>query len=893
MMEIFIEFKKFVFSTLVSSVLFRVQEVSKKKQETIDLKISEAVWVISALRSISLGGFGTAVWRSRHFLGRRFSISCRRNDAGPFVALEIFGGKRKLKSILIPAGAECEGLQSFADALAATTAGPDKPCQSESFNSSEGRQGEGEQVQGAARVDDRSFLEVAQAGSEQILGLSLCRTRSPPRIGDDRGSWVAIWGSDCHLWDWKVMADLRREVPKISFVLPIFGEQFGIVAKIDGDLEGVPEIVKLEARGKLISVFISHDRPESWLKLIGVAAVSSSGGGPSGENCALADADTTPAEESIRETEDSLGREEACFGVREERLLPLNVLACATVNEEEGVVRHVGVDQIFPVPLTSVLASASDRINDALLSNPTGCTTIRESGDTMSVSIEEVGQGTERLRSGSEGSLSGSVSSMEIRIADRNGLGRVEEADGPWTLSGPGLNPGQVNNGPVSLIGPGHCEVQGELRQGSLAGQDLSLNQLCRLLEVPNRFGPLADLQQDLNVAHEMNSTASARSVSGNSEHLLRTDSRVLDRDDVGIEARPICPSVDKAFEYIVRCCSSTEKDNQLCLHGERGQDIMTGKKGDGCGSGADSGLTNGFEATSNWDRLGDPEPQSLLESLITLDCDQVQLVADILDAQMADEGLHGSRDTVTQGGGCPTLVWGTPKSNIALCSQALSVTSSGPSIQLVPCLPNSPSSDSQALVEGACSGGPGTLNSPTLIEVVPFPSFQFKNSTDPGFHVGNSRELVVHSSDCSTGYDRELSADLLLVEPSEGGVEVNGEEEILCVSPLKSEGNGGVGKSGLDMEWLLFNIKELLSTVGVSLTGRDQLVMEFLSSILCRDASSPSGAKGPSKRGKESGRKGVHKDRLSRELWKLSTTVNYGGEVYVNGRRGQNVVFQ
>lgn len=126
-MEIVIEFKKFSFCTLVSSVLFRVQEFSRKWHESVDLNINEVVWLIFALRSISSKGFGEGVWRSLHFHGRRFSVSCRRNNSGTLVSFEIFGDKYRLKHFAVPMGVDCTSLIQFTRALATTTVGPEKP----------------------------------------------------------------------------------------------------------------------------------------------------------------------------------------------------------------------------------------------------------------------------------------------------------------------------------------------------------------------------------------------------------------------------------------------------------------------------------------------------------------------------------------------------------------------------------------------------------------------------------------------------------------------------------------------------------------------------------------------------------------------------------------------
>lgn len=58
-------------------------------------------------------------------------------------------------------------------------------------------------------------------------------------------------------------------------------------------------------------------------------------------------------------------------------------------------------------------------------------------------------------------------------------------------------------------------------------------------------------------------------------------------------------------------------------------------------------------------------------------------------------------------------------------------------------------------------------------------------------------------------------------------------EEDLLCVSPLTSTRGVSKGKEGCGMEWLLPNIKDLLNIAGVSIVGREHIVLEFLSSVL------------------------------------------------------------
>lgn len=77
------------------------------------------------------------------------------------------------------------------------------------------------------------------------------------------------------------------------------------------------------------------------------------------------------------------------------------------------------------------------------------------------------------------------------------------------------------------------------------------------------------------------------------------------------------------------------------------------------------------------------------------------------------------------------------------------------------------------------------------------------------------------------------LSSDLGELQLSMLDSEV--EEGILCVFPLVSSKGMGMGKVDVDMEWLVANIMELLMVVGVSVVEREQVILDFLSSVLCR----------------------------------------------------------
>lgn len=118
-------------------------------------------------------------------------------------------------------------------------------------------------------------------------------------------------------------------------------------------------------------------------------------------------------------------------------------------------------------------------------------------------------------------------------------------------------------------------------------------------------------------------------------------------------------------------------------------------------------------------------------------------------------------------------------------------------------------------------------------------------------------------------------------------------EEEILCIPPLASSRDVSVGKANVDMDWLVADIKDLLAIVGVSIVGREKVVLEFQSSILLNDVRVSSCAKEVSEKNKDSFKRGISRDCLSRELLKLSTLVNYGEKIGATSKRGRNLLTQ
>lgn len=81
-----------------------------------------------ALRAVFSEGCMVERWRNKMFNGRAFNVNCKGNATGLYVEFAILGAKKRLKTLMIPTGVRGGGLVTFADALAATTAGPDRIC---------------------------------------------------------------------------------------------------------------------------------------------------------------------------------------------------------------------------------------------------------------------------------------------------------------------------------------------------------------------------------------------------------------------------------------------------------------------------------------------------------------------------------------------------------------------------------------------------------------------------------------------------------------------------------------------------------------------------------------------------------------------------------------------
>lgn len=262
-MEVTIEAKRFVFSSLVSSVLFRVEEIGTKWRQVVDLKLHEGVWIIRSIRLVCDDGFRPGKWMNRYFSGRAFSVNCKSNRAGCFVEIAICGAKRRLRTLIIPAGDECHGLKVFADALAATTAGPERrpaapqgqvrfPLPNHSFGASEGPSNH---LSGSYR----SFAEVVRTprmAEGRPEARPMGEMGSVARQGLQKSNWIPIWGLNHREWDLEMLRRLKDAIPGSKCVVPVISEHTDLVAMYGGPLCEVPRAVTFDDNGVAVRVLL-------------------------------------------------------------------------------------------------------------------------------------------------------------------------------------------------------------------------------------------------------------------------------------------------------------------------------------------------------------------------------------------------------------------------------------------------------------------------------------------------------------------------------------------------------------------------------------------------------------------------------------------------------------
>lgn len=137
--------------------------------------------------------------------------------------------------------------------------------------------------------------------------------------------------------------------------------------------------------------------------------------------------------------------------------------------------------------------------------------------------------------------------------------------------------------GPVIHTGPGH-----------------NLEQLCKLLEVPNKYGALADLEPDQTEAHG-DSTKAARLELGD---YTQTAGAAIKKKKMrcGDEYRVRfnCPSVERAISYIIECCNPNRMEEQYRLPAMAPQGKDASKRCEGCDRGASNDVNRWCNAGSN-----------------------------------------------------------------------------------------------------------------------------------------------------------------------------------------------------------------------------------------------------------------------------------------------------
>lgn len=240
-MEVVIEAKKFSFSSIRSSVSFRVIEEGRKIKQAVDLKLQEALWVVNFLRGVFKDGHQPDVWKSRVFSGRSFSASCKANPAGSYVELAIFGARRRLKTIMIPVGVELAGIRAFADALAATTAGPERRDQVG-----------GDQMILYNEVGGASRMMGGWPYAEVVAG-DTCRELLPEGA---RGSsnqvenWCVVWGLVPEKWRLEAFNQIKLFIPGVVCVVPVVAEMAVLMVRISGKESEVPELLPFWLKGQ-------------------------------------------------------------------------------------------------------------------------------------------------------------------------------------------------------------------------------------------------------------------------------------------------------------------------------------------------------------------------------------------------------------------------------------------------------------------------------------------------------------------------------------------------------------------------------------------------------------------------------------------------------------------
>lgn len=251
-LEIKIEAKSFRFSTILSSISFRVVEEGKRFVQTVDFNLQEALWLISALRNVYSEGHHVGKWKSRFFSGRNFVLTCKSNFAGDFVEFAIFGAKRRLKALVIPAGIDLIGVKAFADAFAATTAGPEKRTQAEEAHA----RGNSDITHASGAVDGRSFAAVA-AGIAMVEAPLVADEGADSQVG----TWSMVWGLLPEQWSFETFQQIKM-VPGVRCVVPVMAARVELMVLFKGDRSQVPRAASVVVEGRTTRVFFDVEVTE-------------------------------------------------------------------------------------------------------------------------------------------------------------------------------------------------------------------------------------------------------------------------------------------------------------------------------------------------------------------------------------------------------------------------------------------------------------------------------------------------------------------------------------------------------------------------------------------------------------------------------------------------------
>lgn len=198
-----------------------------------------------------------------------------------------------------------------------------------------------------------------------------------------------------------------------------------------------------------------------------------------------------------------------------------------------------------------------------------------------------------------------------------------------------------------------------------------------------------------------------------------------------------------------------------------------------------------GVESTiSNWDRLGDCDPQGLLLSLLNTDHEQIEVVTAILDAQLVSNVVRKEKEKErkSQGqnasaGEVETTPPGTPS---GMAGESLADNPTAPfSTQLRPgqellSIPSPQQLTSEVYGKATSTGGRLVTT-----KVCPHPPESIFVSNELVVSNDDSGELAMHALYDEAQGHQSISADMSNGEVSKVVVEEGGEDGCVCVCGL------------------------------------------------------------------------------------------------------------